>query len=120
MTHLFYNDKVSVLRPPTAPNRAGEQVFDYSELRAAEGVDREGVQVRAVAQDEVIGEDRETAISEWMLQTEPGSPDWDIQSTDWVRLPDGTVATVHGDPARAKNPISHSFSHLQVRVRRAR
>jgi|GEM_PF-5253813 len=119
MSGLFYNDTVEVLRPPTTTNRAGEATLDHAGLRLAAGVAREGVQVRAVAQAEVVGEDRETAISEWLLQTEPGSADWDIQSTDWVRLPDNTIATVIGDPARTTNPISHGFSHLQVRVRRA-
>ena len=117
---LFYGDTVHVLRPPSKTNRANETVLDYTGLEDAPGYPRALVQVRPVAQGESVEVDRETAISEWILQTEPGSGDWDVRDSDWVRLPSGEVCAVVGDAARPTDPVSHLLSHVQVRVRRAR
>lgn len=116
---LFYNETVRVLRPTTTTNRAQETVLNYAGLESAAGYPRAQVQVRPAAQAENVTDDRAVALSEWLLQTEPGSGDWDVRSTDWVRLPDGTIATVVGDAARPVDPLSGGLHHVQVRVRRA-
>lgn len=116
---IFYHDRVFVLRPSTKTNRANETVLDYSNLRAAPGFPRDLCQVRPTSQDEVEGPDRAAAMSEWRIATEPGSGDWDVRSTDWIRLPDGTICTVQGEPARPSDPVSGELHHIEVLVRKA-
>lgn len=116
----FYSQTVDVLRPPMTTNRANEEIPDYRGLADAPGVPRDRAHVRPTSQDELPAEDRETAMSEWRIGTAPGSGDWDIRSGDWVRLPDGTIAAVQGDPARPVDPVSGSVHHVEVLVRAER
>lgn len=114
----FYQDTVDLLRPGVKVNRAQEQVLDYSGLRDIPGTPRSRVQVRPVTQAEVDGQpDRSSAITGWKIATAPESGDWDVRSTDWVRLPDGTVCTVQGRPAKPSDPISGGLHHVEVLVR---
>lgn len=126
---LFYNDTVYVLRPGTRQNRAGEDILDYAGLRALLevtpylGEPRSGVHVRPTASDgrsEIIREDRDAVANEWRIATPAGSPDWDIRSIDWVRLPSGQIASVFGDPSRPSNPFGGGLHHVQVLVREVR
>lgn len=114
----FYQDTVDLLRPGTKVNRAQETVLDYTGLAAADGVPRARVQVRPVTQAEVDGQpDRSSAITGWKIATAPGSGDWDVLASDWVRLPDGTVCTVQGRPAKPSDPISGRLHHVEILVR---
>jgi hypothetical protein len=116
---LFYNQTVQRLRPTVRTNRSGEQELSYAGLESAEGVDWTGVHVRPTQQLEVLAEDRETAVSQWRIGSEPGRGDFDLLSTDWVRLPDGIVCSVVGEVARPSNPLNGSIDHLEVNVQRA-
>lgn len=116
----FYNDRVLVLRPVTKTNRANETVLDYNGLEDAPGFPRDLCHVRPTSQTELPAEDRATAMSEWRIATKPGSGDWDVRSGDWVRLPDGTIASVQGDTARPSDPITGRLDHVEVLVRSVR
>lgn len=116
----FYADRVLVLRPTVKTNRANEQVLDYTGLELAPGFPRDLCQVRPTAQSELPAEDRATAVSEWRIATKPGSGDWDVRSGDWVRLPDGRIATVQGEAARPSDPITGTLDHVEVLVRSVR
>lgn len=118
MTGYFYHDRVLVLRPGTTTNRAQETVLDYAGLEDAAGYPRDKCHVRPVSQDERPDVDRVAAIEEWTIATEPGSGDWDVRETDWVRLPDGRIAAVRGPAARPTDPVDGSLHHVEVRVRR--
>jgi len=115
----FYSETVSRLRPGVKQNRALESVPDYDGLREAPGLEWERVHVRPVSQTEVVGTDRATAVSQWLLASEPGSGDFDVVSTDWVRLPDGTVCQVIGAPARPTDPLSGGLHHIQLLLEEA-
>ena len=117
MSGYFYHDEVYVLRPGTKTNRAQETVLDYSGLQDAPGYPRAHVQVRPVQQSELPAEDRNAAVEVWDLATEPGSGDWDVRATDWLRLPDGSIVAVSGPPARPTDPISGALHHVEVRCR---
>jgi hypothetical protein len=119
MSGLFYHDTVFVLRPATKTNRAQETVLDYAGLELADGYPRALVQVRPTSQVEVSQVDRETALSQWRLATEPFSGDWDVVSTDWLRLPDGTIVRVLGDVAKPSDPQSGRLHHVELTVERA-
>lgn len=114
----FYHDRVLVLRPGTKTNRALETVLDYAGLEDAAGYPRDRVHVRPVTQSERPADDRNAGLEEWMLATEPGSGDWDVRDTDWIRLPDGRVAAVLGPPAKPSDPLTGHLDHVEVRVRR--
>lgn len=116
MSGVFYQDRVFVLRPSSTTNRAGETVLSYAGLELATGFPRDRVQVRPTSQAELPREDRATAMSEWRLATEPGSGDWDIRSSDWIRLPDGTICEVQGDAARPSDPLTGGLDHVEVLV----
>lgn len=117
---MFYHDRVFVLRPATKTNRAQETVLDYTGLEDAPGFPRDRAHVRPTSQSELPAEDRATAMSEWRIATEPGSGDWDVRSGDWVRLPDGTIASVQGEAARPSDPITGRLDHVEVLVRSVR
>lgn len=123
---LFYNDAVAVLRPAARANRAGDLVLDYAALLAAAladpalGTSRPAVQVRPVAQAEKLGDDRASTTSDFRLATEPGSGDWDLRSTDWVRLPNGALCSVIGDVARPSDPMGGGLHHVEALVRTVR
>lgn len=119
MSGPFYQDTVFVLRPPSKVNRAQETVFDYAGLADAEGFPRARVQVRPTSQIEVSEPDRETAVSQWRLGTEPFSGDWDVRPSDWLRLPDGTIVQVLGDVAKPSDPTSGRLHHVELTVERA-
>lgn len=114
----FYNDTVHVLRPATKQNRAGETVLDYAGLELAPGYPRARVQVRPTSSGEQPDVDRTAAREEWLIQTEPGSGDWDVRATDWIRLPDGRVVTVVGEALRPTRPEDGVLDHVQIRARR--
>lgn len=124
MSGYFYHDRVLVLRPGTKTNRAQETVLDYAGLELAAGYPRDKVHVRPVSQGEgsptsnAGDPDRIAASEEWQLATEPGSGDWDVRETDWLRLPDGGIAAVVGPPARPSDPISGLLHHVEIRARR--
>lgn len=118
MSRYFYHDRVLVLRPGTKTNRAQETVLDYSGLEAVAGFPRDRVHLREVGQGESPAEDRIAATTEWMIATEPGSGDWDVLESDWLRLPDGQIAAVQGPPARASDPATGLLHHVEVRARR--
>jgi len=118
MSGFFYHDTVHVLRPGSKVNRAQEVTLDYVGLEAAAGYPRAQVQVRPVSSDERPDVDRDAAGQVWLLQTEPGSGDWDVRSSDWVRLADGTILAVQGDALRPTDPISGRLSHVQIRASR--
>lgn len=118
MSDVFYNDRVYVLRPGTSTNRAQETTLDYSGLELAAGYPRDKVHVRPVSQTERPDVDRVAAAEEWMLATEPGSGDWDVRETDWLRMPDGRIAAVQGPAARPSDPVSGGLHHVEVRARR--
>lgn len=120
MSDVFYQDRVFVLRPGTFVNRAGDAELAYAGLELAPGFPRDLCQVRPTSQAELPAEDRATAMSEWRIATKPGSGDWDIRSGDWVRLPDGTITDVQGDPARPTDPVSGRLDHVEVLVRSVR
>lgn len=113
---VFFHDTVAILRPAEKTNRAGEKVLDYSSLSAADGIPWPRVQVRPLSQAEVVAEDREAALSQWRIANEAG--DVDLLDTDWVRIPDGTVCKVVGDPARPTDPFSRAVHHVEVTVER--
>lgn len=121
---LFYNDAVTRFRAPTKANRAGETVPDYAALAAAleagtaVGATRANVHVRPTSQDEIVAEDRNAQASEWRVASAPGSGDWDVAADDWLKLPDGTIVSVVGDPARPSNPIGGGLHHVVVLVRK--
>lgn len=119
MTNLFFQERVHVLRPAVTQNRAGEDVRNYTDLAGQPGYPRDRVQVRPLRQEEIAGGDRDTSVSEWRLSTEPGSGDWDVAAGDWIRLPDGTIATVEGDAAKPKDPLTGKLHHVEILVRRA-
>jgi hypothetical protein len=114
----FYHDRVLVLRPGTKTNRAQETVLDYAGLELAAGYPRDKVQLRPIAQSELNEEDRNAGTEVWALATEPGSGDWDVRDTDWLRLPDGRIAAVSGPPARPSDPVSGLLHHVEIRARR--
>lgn len=116
---LFFADRVHVLRPTVTRNRAGEEVRNYTNLADAPGYPRDRVQIRPLRQEEISGGDRDTSVSEWRLSTEPGSGDWDVLSGDWLRLPDGTIATVEGDAAKPSDPLTGKLDHVEILVRRS-
>ena len=118
MSGYFYHDRVLVLRPGTKTNRAEETVLDYTGLDLAAGYPRDRVQVRPLSQDEKSEEDRNAGTEVFALATEPGSGDWDVQATDWIRLPDGRIAAVDGPAARPSDPVSGALHHVEVRARR--
>ncbi len=118
MSGYFYHDRVLVLRPGTKTNRAQETVLDYDGLELAAGYPRDKVQVRPVDQGELSAEDRTNGVEEWKLATEPGSGDWDVRASDWLRMPDGRIAAVQGPAARPTDPISGALHHVEVRARR--
>lgn len=118
MSGPFYQDTVHVLRPTATTNRAGETVLNYDGLEDAPGYPRALVHVRPIGQTELPDLDRASAQNEWRLATRPGSGDWDITSTDWLRLPDGTITEVRGDAARPSDPITGRLDHVEVLVRR--
>lgn len=118
MSGYFYHDRVLVLRPGTKTNRAQETILDYEGLELAAGYPRDKVQVRPVSQAERPDVDRNAATEEWDLATEPGSGDWDVRETDWLRMPDGRIASVVGPPARPSDPITGGLHHVEVRARR--
>lgn len=118
MSGYFYHDRVLVLRPGTKTNRAQETVLDYAGLEDAPGYPRDKVQVRPLSQAERPAEDRNASTEVWRLATEPGSGDWDVRATDWIRLPDGRIAAVDGPPARPSDPVSGALHHVEVTVRR--
>lgn len=115
---LFYNQTVAVLRPPEKTNRAGEKSLDYAGLDVAEGTPWLNVAVRPTSQQEVVGDDREAALSQWRLASQPGRGDVDVLHTDWVRLPTGEVCVVVGEVARPNDPISGRIDHVEVTVER--
>lgn len=119
MMSAFFHDTVHVLRPPTKTNRAQETELDYAGLESAAGYPRALVQVRVGDRAEVSQVDRETAVTQWRISTEPGSGDWDVRSTDWIRLPDGTVVRVLGDVAKPSDPITGGLHHVEVLTERA-
>lgn len=124
---VFFHDTVYRLRPATKTARSGEAgVPDYSTLAAApiDGSDArvlkwEGVQVRPISQAEQDLEDRNTAVSQWYIATASGADDFDIQAGDWIRLPDGDITVLIGDPARPSDPVSGGLDHIQCHVQRA-
>lgn len=118
MSSLFYHDTVHVLRPGTTTNRAQETVLDYVDLENAEGYPRARVHLRPLSQDEKPEEDRNANTEMWALATEPGSGDWDVLPTDWLRLPDGRIAAVDGPAARPSDPQSGRLHHVEIRARR--
>lgn len=120
MSDVFYQDRVFVLRPGTYTNRAGDVALEYKGLELAPGFPRDLCQVRPTSQVELPAADRATAMSEWRIATKPGSGDWDVRSGDWVRLPDGTITDVQGEPARPTNPINGRLDHVEVLVRSTR
>lgn len=119
MSGYFYHDRVLVLRPGTKTNRAQETVLDYAGLEEAAGYPRDKVQVRPTAQSERPDVDRVAGLELWTLATEPGSGDWDVRETDWLRMPDGRIATVDGPPARPTDPVTGALHHVEVRARRS-
>jgi hypothetical protein len=118
VTGYFYNDTVHVLRPGTTTNRAQETVLNYAGLEEAAGYPRALVQIRPVTSDELSDVDRVAGVEEWLLQTKPGSGDWDVRATDWIRLPDGRIVTVHGPALRPTRPEDGKLDHVQIRARR--
>lgn len=118
MTGYFYHDRVLVLRPGTKTNRAQETVLDYDGLELAAGYPRDKVQVRPVSQTELVADGSPVGAEEWKLATEPGSGDWDVRDTDWLRMPDGRIAAVVGPPARPADPVSGALHHVEIRARR--
>lgn len=121
---VFYQDTVNVYRPGSRENRAGDQVPATDVLLAeiaagiAVGAPRDQVQVRTTnASTDVVAEDRDLTVAWWKLATRPGSGDWDIRAGDLVALPDGTVASVVGIPARPSDPIGGALHHVEVLVR---
>jgi hypothetical protein len=116
---VFHNQAVDVLRPGTRTNRAGETVLEYSKLEQQPGAPWRGVYVRPTSQAERVDEERETAVSGWRIASAPGSPDVDLRSTDWVRLPSGEVCRVVGDVARPADPFTGQLDHVEVFVTRA-
>lgn len=118
MSGYFFHDRVLVLRPGTKTNRANETVLDYTGLENAAGYPRDKVHVRPISQDERPDVDRVAGLELWTLATEPGSGDWDIRDTDWIRLPDGRIATVDGPASRPSDPITGALHHVEVRARR--
>lgn len=119
MSGYFFHDRVLVLRPGTKTNRAQEVVLDYTDLELAPGYPRDKVHVRPTAQSELNDVDRNAGVEEWTIATEPGSGDWDVRESDWLRLPDGRIAAVSGPAARPSDPVSGKLHHVEVRVRRA-
>lgn len=121
---VFYNHTVLRYRPGTKTNRAGETVLDLAGLAAAVrdgsalAVARTDVHVRPTSQAEIVAEDRSAEASEWRVASEPGSGDWDIHADDWIRLPDGTLTAVVGDPARPSDPLTGNLHHVEVLVRK--
>lgn len=118
MTGYFYHDRVLVLRPGTKTNRAGETVPDYTGLELAAGYPRDKVQIRPIEQSELNEDDRNAGSEVFALATEPGSGDWDVRATDWLRFPDGSIVAVHGPAARPSDPISGALHHVEIRARR--
>lgn len=118
MSALFYADRVHVLRPTAGVNRAQEATLEYAGLELAAGYPRDKVHVRPISQTERPDDDRVAATEEWILATEPGSGDWDVRETDWLRLPDGKIAAVLGPAARPSDPVTHALHHVEVRARR--
>lgn len=118
MSGYFYHDTVHVLRPPLVTNRANEEVRNYTGLELAAGYPRARVQVRPLSASETAEVDRDAAALLWLLQTEPGSGDWDVRSYDWLRLADGTILAVVGDPLRPTAPETGRLDHVQIRATR--
>lgn len=124
MSGYFYHERVLVLRPGTKVNRAQETVLDYTGLELAAGYPRDKVEVRPTKQDEVSDgapgspSTFVAGAEEFTIATEPGSGDWDVRDTDWLRMPDGRIAAVVGPPARGLDPVSGLLHHVEIRVRR--
>jgi hypothetical protein len=115
----FYQASIAVLRPTTKTNRAEETTLDYSGLAGANGVIRKHVQIRPLSQSEKPDVDRIAGTEIWAIATKPGTGDWDVLPTDWLRLPDGRIAAVEGPPARPSDPQTGKLHHVEVRARRA-
>lgn len=124
---VFFHDTVYRLRPASKTSRSGETgVADYSTLAAApiDGSDARvlewaNVQVRPESQAETDTEDRSTSVSQWFIATASGAPDFDVKAGDWIRLPDGSITVLIGDPARPSDPVSGGLDHIQIRVQRS-
>jgi hypothetical protein len=123
---VFFHDTVYRLRPASKTSRSGETgVPDYSTLAAApiDGSDARvlkwsNVQVRPESQAETDTEDRSTSVSQWFIATASGAPDFDVKAGDWIRLADGSITVLIGDPARPSDPVNGGLDHIQIRVQR--
>ncbi len=117
-TRAFHNDTVDVLRPEVTEDRAGTKRLSYVGLRGKPGVARAGVQVRPVTSTEDVDDEGITVVTGWQIATRPRSGDWDVRAGDWLRLPDGTIVAVEGDPA--KPTLFGRIHHVRVTATRAK
>jgi len=120
MSGAFYRETVHVLRPTERQTRGGSSSLDYAGIRDEAGVERRNCRVRPLSSDEVADQDRTTSVSQWRIASRPGDGDWDVLSTDWLRLPDGTVVEVVGVPARAQHPTRSEVHHVEVLAQEAK
>jgi hypothetical protein len=118
----FHRSTVHLLAPVYTPDRSGTPVYDDAATRARAGVAWHQVQVRPTSQTERATTDRETGISEWRIASRAGTKQADMPElgADWlVRLPDGAIASVIGEPSRPLAPGSDRVHHVELLVRRA-
>jgi hypothetical protein len=117
---LFYNQTAYVLRPTIRTNRANEAEVDYTGLEDQPGVPWAPVHVRTIQQGLDVEDDRRVSAQSWMIASEPGSGDVDLQTTDWLRLPSGEIVAVEGAIARPSDPFGGGLHHVEVRVQLAK